>query len=271
MTILSKEINLDDFFARLALTEKNTLLLDYDGTLAPLVPDRDRAFPYLGIAQELEAIMRSTRTRVVIVSGRTVNQVKGLLKVEPTPEIWGCHGWEHYTREGQYELSLLPQELVDILREARRRIVAVGLQRHLEEKPVSIAVHWRGEPDLEVKSIRRTVVDQWQDLQQRGILEFQEFNGGLEMRPRLRTKGTVVSEIVASERDQMVAYLGDDATDEDAFAALDSRALKVLVRDSLRSTLADVWLEPPAELFEFLRRWRAAASAAATRCTDDNE
>ncbi len=271
MMILSKDTNLENFFARLALTDQTTLLLDYDGTLAPLVSDRDRAFPYPGIEQEIESIMSSTRTRIVIISGRTVREVKSLLKVEPIPEIWGCHGWEHYTRDGHYELLQLSSELVAILLEARRRAVALGLQRHVEEKPVSIAVHWRGASDLEVESIKRAVGDQWQDLQRRGILEFQEFDGGVEMRPVGRTKGTVVSEIIASEKDQMVAYLGDDATDEDAFAALRSHDLKVLVRDCLRSTLADVWLRPPAELFEFLRRWRVAAGTGAPRSADNND
>lgn len=53
-----------------------------------------------------------------------------------------------------------------------------------------------------------------------------------------------------------IAYLGDDLTDEDAFQALDTRGLRVLVRDALRPTAADIWLQPPDELLDFLRSWR---------------
>jgi trehalose-6-phosphatase len=60
--------------------------------------------------------------------------------------------------------------------------------------------------------------------------------------------------------DGAIAYLGDDLTDEDAFAAVKPRGLAVLVRPELRETEADVWLQPPRELVAFLKRWRAAAT-----------
>jgi trehalose-6-phosphatase len=52
-----------------------------------------------------------------------------------------------------------------------------------------------------------------------------------------------------------VAYLGDDRTDEDAFAALAGRGLAVLVRDRDRPTEADIRLRPPDEVVAFLSRW----------------
>ncbi|RME26788.1 MAG: trehalose-phosphatase, partial [Candidatus Zixiibacteriota bacterium] len=52
--------------------------------------------------------------------------------------------------------------------------------------------------------------------------------------------------------------LGDDRTDEDAFAALSSRGLKVLVRSEPRETAADLRLVPPDELRSFLDRWLEA-------------
>ena len=55
--------------------------------------------------------------------------------------------------------------------------------------------------------------------------------------------------------DVAAAYLGDDATDEEAFATLGGRGLTVLVRPEFRATTAQVWLRPPDELFDFLDRW----------------
>jgi trehalose-6-phosphatase len=57
----------------------------------------------------------------------------------------------------------------------------------------------------------------------------------------------------------VIAYLGDDRTDEDAFHALRGRGLTVLVRDQPRPTLAEVQLRPPQELIQFFRDWLAAA------------
>ena len=56
----------------------------------------------------------------------------------------------------------------------------------------------------------------------------------------------------------MMAYLGDDLTDEAAFRALDERGLGVLVRPKLRATSADIWIRPPEELLDFLRSWLRA-------------
>jgi trehalose-6-phosphatase len=60
-----------------------------------------------------------------------------------------------------------------------------------------------------------------------------------------------------------VAYLGDDRTDEDAFAALQRIGLAVLVRSLPQPTAANLWIEPPEELVEFLAQWRQAQSRLA--------
>jgi trehalose-6-phosphatase len=59
------------------------------------------------------------------------------------------------------------------------------------------------------------------------------------------------------------AYLGDDITDEDAFAALRTRGLTILVRQEPRPSHAAWWLRPPQELIAFLDAWIAAARKAA--------
>jgi trehalose-phosphatase len=88
------------------------------------------------------------------------------------------------------------------------------------------------------------------------------FDGGLELRSSDRTKGTAVVQILSEEGDQVpVAYLGDDLTDEDAFAALGSRGYSVLVRTEVRESFARFWLRPPEELVEFLDIWIASSQS----------
>ena len=76
---------------------------------------------------------------------------------------------------------------------------------------------------------------------------------------RARTYGSTLStpKAVLSEtaQDDAIAYLGDDVTDEDAFRAVKTRGVGVLVRPEFRETEADVWLKPPQELVEFMRHW----------------
>jgi hypothetical protein len=47
-------------------------------------------------------------------------------------------------------------------------------------------------------------------------------------------------------------------TDEDAFKALKNRGLSVLVRNEFRPTAADVWIQPPQGLLDFLAEWLQA-------------
>jgi trehalose 6-phosphate synthase/trehalose 6-phosphate phosphatase len=65
--------------------------------------------------------------------------------------------------------------------------------------------------------------------------------------------------LAESGPDAAVFYLGDDATDEDAFAVLKNRGISVLVRPEPRPSRADWHLVPPAELLAFLDRLIAAA------------
>jgi trehalose-phosphatase len=239
-------------------------MLDYDGTLAPFTPDRDRAFPYAGVREILMEILALRNTRVVVISGRAIKDVTRLIALSPQPEIWGSHGWEHLTAEGAYELWPLEQSAQDGLREGGLRLDELGLAARREDKPVSVAVHWRGLSSAEADAIRSKAMAVWSPLVASSCLEVHPFDGGLELRVRGRHKGFAVDAVLASENREIVAaYLGDDLTDEDAFKALAGRGLRVLVRTEFRETLADLWLEPPNELLAFLAAWRDVCRSVA--------
>ena len=87
------------------------------------------------------------------------------------------------------------------------------------------------------------------------------FNGGLELRLSNISKASAIEEVMQrAGKESVVAFLGDDLTDEDAFAALDGRGLTVLVRPEYRETRAQVWLKPPGEMLAFLTRWKQIAT-----------
>ena len=121
-----------------------------------------------------------------------------------------------------------------------------------------MAIHWRGMDAEKAAALQATVQDAWMPLVGEG-LELHEFDGGLELRAAGRNKGDAVAQILREiDHDTIVAYAGDDRTDEDAFQALRDRGLTILVRPELRTTAATLWLQPPEELVRFLRTWLAA-------------
>ncbi len=256
---LTPGLDLNAFFGHVRSAEQRVLLLDYDGTLAPFHVHRAKAVPYPAVSAILPSLLRLPRCRTVIVSGRPVADLTQLIGVQPLPEMWGSHGWEHLSADGTYSLALVDEASVLALRRAGEILDALNLPNLREAKPVSVAAHWRGLPPDEADSIRRYLQHAWTGLLAGTRLQLDPFDGGLELRVEGRDKGSVVTEVLAElASDVAAAFLGDDLTDEDAFRAMAGKGLRVLVRATLRETLADLWLQPPEELIGLLVRWREA-------------
>ena len=256
MKILTPQGDVTAFFARLRTCERAVLMLDYDGTLAPFRIERDQAIPYPGVREILTSIVQTGWTRLVIVSGRAVDELLPLLGLSVTPEIWGAHGWEHLSAQGTYQLGAISAAQSAVFTQLDAWAERQGFTAAWERKPVSRAFHWRAQDVANIPSLRAAVLQDWQVLIGDSGLEIHEFDGGVEMRVPGRDKGLAVRQILAETTPATaVAYLGDDRTDEDAFQAVGHAGLSVLVREQFRPTVADLWLLPPAELLDFLREW----------------
>lgn len=239
-----------------ARASQSLLMLDYDGTLAPFRKDRNHAFPYPGVSPVLEEIVRTGRTRVVIVSGRDAQDVIPLLGIEPHPEVWGLHGLQRLRPAGKAQLSPLNEATTEGLAAADSWLFYQHLHHTAEFKTGSIAVHWRGLDESEIEAVRAKVLLGWTAIAKRAGLDLLEFDGGLEIRPAGIDKGDAVRTILAETKPGTpIVYLGDDATDEHAFQAVNGRGLSILVRPRWRATAAQLWLKPPDEVLELLERW----------------
>lgn len=243
------------FWTRVRSSRRPVLMLDYDGTLAPFRVDRRLAHPYPGVGPRLARLL-SGPTRLVIVSGRPAADLPALLGLAPHPEIWGCHGWERLLPDGRLARDPLPEAARATLVRARAWIAERGLAEHSEAKPVSVTLHWRGLPPARAADLEAAARTAWEPLAAGAGLELHPFDGGLELRHPGRDKGSAVNRVLGeTAAGEAIAYLGDDLTDEDAFAALGGRGLPVLVRGDWRPSAAQLWLRPPAELYAFFDTW----------------
>jgi len=259
MTAVTQTDRMASFFDRLRTASSRILLLDYDGTLAPFQIDRDRAFPYPGVPALIDRIMAGG-TRVVFVTGRPVREVLLLSGLRRQPEVWGSHGLERLKPDGSYSVEKVSPEQEVGLHQARESLRLQGLKNRMELKPGGVALHWRGLEPQEIERLRDTVRQLWYPLEKSYALDLLAFDGGLELRVQGKDKSKAVAAILGeSDPDAVIAYLGDDRTDEDAFRALRGRGLTVLVREQDRPTLADIQLRPPQELMQFFQEWLAAS------------
>ena len=242
--------------SRLAL-----ILLDFDGTLAPIANTPQEATLPEPTRATLRSLAQMKRYRVGIVSGRPVDQVKDLVGIEGIIYA-GNHGLELVHPQGRWThpqaVALRPQ-----LETVARGLMG-GELGHIpgaliEDKGLIVSIHYRQVPQELHETIElqvRAVVEPFKDL-------FQLARGKkvLEVRPNVPChKGTAVNAIarlVHAEEKDLIIYIGDDLTDEDAFAALRPGGIGIRVGEDANSRAA-YFLYDAREVATFLEslvRW----------------
>lgn len=249
----SKKI-LDKFWISLSNAENKVLMLDYDGTLAPFVIERNRAKPYPFVPEILNRIIKAEKSKVIVISGRSAGEVADLLALECDIEIWGSHGMERITSDGNHSYQIIEDK--EIFIKAYDLVLSIVEQQMIERKHGSIVVHVRGVEKKKADKTLTSVKDIWQELVKNKPLELMLFDGGIEIRSTLMNKGLVIDKILSEyPKDTIYAYVGDDRTDEDAFRKLKNKGLTVLMKAEKRDSLADLHLIPPDDLETFLKNW----------------
>ena len=218
------------------------ILLDVDGTLAPIVADPSEARVPDPTRAEL-ARLAGRYGLVACVSGRPADVARAIVGV---PEL---------TYVGEHGLELDPgaAAFAPQLHDFGRRT-----GRPFEEKPTSIAFHYRTAEDPE--AARREL----EAVAEAGEAEGLKTRWGrlvLEVLPPLEVnKGTAVRNLLAERGLRRALYAGDDTTDLDAFAALDGLDVSVRVgvvtpeSPPLLRERADVVVDSPAGLAALLEQ-----------------
>jgi trehalose-phosphatase len=257
MQVLDRDTDIAAFFQRLPAVRQRLLIFDYDGTLAPVPLRPQLAYPYPEVQRTLDRLMQDADTRVVVVSGRRAEELVPLLRLARQPEIWGAHGWERLTPAGHLDVRQVDQASMRLLQDAYQRAEgALEFGARIERKPASVALHWRGLPTIKVLKTQAWITAAWQPIIRAGDLDLLTFSGGVEVLAHGHHKGYAVRALVADvPPDSAIAYLGDDHTDEEAFAAVRGHGIGVLVGEQPRETGASLWLRPPHELRQFISQW----------------
>ncbi|WP_020100873.1 trehalose-phosphatase [Mycobacterium sp. 360MFTsu5.1] len=195
-----------------AATPRLLVTSDFDGTLSPIVnnPADARALP-AGSAALLD-LAALPDTFVALVSGRALDVLRELSGMPDSVHLVGSHGAEFNTGFTQTVDTALLAEIVDSLTEIASRYPGTAV----ETKPASAALHVRnataadGEAAL---AAARKAGTQW-------AAEPTEGKAVLEFAVVTTNKGSAID--VLRERDgaTAVVFLGDDVTDEKAFARL---------------------------------------------------
>lgn len=231
------------------------LLLDFDGTLAPIVARPEMAGMPKRTRRALDSLMVLSGVTVAVVSGRGLADVRERAAI-PGIAYAGNHGMEI---EGAGLHRIHPEaaaarpELEEAAREIGYVLGAID-GAFVEDKGLTLSIHYRqaAERKAEVRNAVNGAAGG------RPGLKVTEGKMVLEVRPRVEwDKGRAVLFLLDQMRPPAgapVLYLGDDRTDEDAFRALEGwspSAEGVLIADPLPvESAARSYLRDPAEVGE---------------------
>jgi trehalose-phosphatase len=227
------------------------LFLDFDGTLTRLRPRPEDVPPLDDLTRGLLGQLASRRRLdVYVISGRGFSDLGSLVQV-PGIRLRGLYGWE-----GR---GFPPMRKERKLVQQAKRLLAARLAEmtriRLEDKNLGLAVHYRGALPADARAARSIVRGVWDHFKpQLCLLEGKKV---WELFPTaVGGKGLAVRRLLAKRRQPTLPiFVGDDATDESAFAAL-PRGITVHV-GSTRRTQARFYLRSPGEVLTFLQRLEA--------------
>ncbi len=210
------------------------LLIDYDGTLVPLVKNPADAI----LSEEMKDLLRSlaARSTVVIISGRDRTFLEKQLTGLPV-HLVAEHGALIKDRDsGNWTVTNVNQE---DWKDSIRPIMELYVKRcpgaFVEEKETSLAWHFRI-PSDKLYAQRRANELAWQlhnFLQPELNLQIIKGNMVIEVKKTHYNKGTAALQFIESSRYDFILAMGDDTTDEDMFEVLPPTAFSIKVGEAI--------------------------------------
>jgi trehalose 6-phosphate synthase/phosphatase len=205
------------------------LILDYDGTLMRFFRRPGQARPDRELRELLTRLAEQEGITVVISSGRDRTNLEEWLGDLPVGLGAGHGAWIRLLdREWEAASVSVPgwkEQIAPIIQTTVDRTPGSSL----EEKDFSLAWHYRNsEPELanvRLAELRETLISLTSNLE----LSVLDGNRVIEVKPTHVHKGRVVHRFVDSGHWDLVLAMGDDATDEYMFQALDSNSISVKV------------------------------------------
>jgi trehalose 6-phosphate phosphatase len=214
------------------------IFLDVDGTLAPIVPRSEDAHVPEKTSRTLGVLARRYRC-VACISGRAAAEARRLVGVGRIAYA-GSHGAE-LLEPGDSKATILPAfaswagRVHDFARARDQRDLRL-LRVRIEDKGPIVAFHWRGVPNEDAARTRLEGVAQ--EAEDEG-LAIHWGRKVLEIRPPVPVdKGRALTELVRRFGVRTALFAGDDATDLDAFDALDALSSKGELEAAVRIGVA---------------------------------
>jgi trehalose 6-phosphate phosphatase len=195
----------------------DAFLLDVDGTIIDIAPTPDAVDVPESLKQTLVKLQKETAGALALVSGRKLAALDSLFAPLTLAAV-GCHGAE-WRLQPEHPVAVRSQPLSPEARQAFLAAVDRTSKIRVEDKKYTIAFHYRSAPELAPAleaALNRVLTPH--------MSELRLLHGKLVMEVKSRgfDKGEVIRALMQYPpfAGRRPVFLGDDTTDEDAFAAV---------------------------------------------------
>jgi trehalose 6-phosphate phosphatase len=226
--------------------KKLLLVLNFDGTLVPAAPSPSEIVVSPNLPRLLKSLQEAGH-RVVLITSRTPPDLQRHLR-EGSIEVVGLHGL-HWPGE---EMPPKHPALLDAIAKGK------ALQRKyrgfmMMDKGRTVALHWRRVASTQKELARKEAEAAFKEVltASRDIKDQKKYGGKLsilhgqhvmEIRPANASKRRALERLVAEEPERVPVYIGDGATDEEAFASLPPEGLSIRVSAENVESIAEMKL-----------------------------
>ena len=229
------------------------LFFDYDGTLTPIVSHPKDAC----LSEEMRnmLIRLSNQCTLAVISGRGLNDIKSRVGIKGI-YYSGSHGYEV---EGpsikmEYEPALAFIETFDALEIELMNQLASVEGALVERKKFSIALHYRNVSESKVDLVEKAAdwaVKKYPEIRKSYGKKVYELQPDLEWN-KGKALEWLMEELNIEKMGSKIFYIGDDITDEDAFSAIKTYGIGILVGDQVCTTGAQYKLKDVDQTLRFL-------------------
>ncbi|WP_028848602.1 trehalose-phosphatase [Thermocrispum agreste] len=216
MTAESLPAELRRAIVHIARTPRLLVACDYDGTLAPIVENPDNARPRPESVGALRSLAALHETTTAVISGRALRDLATLSRLPAEVHLVGSHGSE-FDIGFVHEIDPKAKALHRRLEEELNRLVDGVPGVSLEVKPASIAVHVRKASQEDAARVLDAVHQgpaTWEGI------TVTDGKAVVELAVVATDKGHALDVVRHQAGATAAMFLGDDVTDEKAFARL---------------------------------------------------
>jgi trehalose 6-phosphate phosphatase len=234
--------------------------VDFDGTLAPFVTDPLHARAVPGGLEALRDAAALDGVSTAVVSGRDLATLEMVTAIGPDDGITliGSHGAQ--TNRGDLAglvsaagAAFLDEAAAALLENLRDELEAIR-SRHpavrLEYKPAAVVLHTRGVEPSAAEAATTAAHEVGRRFARVHVIPGKEV---VELSVSAADKGSALAALARASTSDATLYVGDDATDERAFAALHPLSGDLTVKVGTGETLAVQRVPDPEAAVELLK------------------